>query len=214
MASVLAGRPEITVGDLAERFGPIPLSRIVRNPLPGTATERDVLAIYERDKKLCELVDGILVEKPMGYEESVIAAEIIRRIGNFVRRRKLGIVAGEAGMLKLARGLIRIPDVSYVSYSRLPGRKRPRQPIPRLAPNLAIEVLSESNTAREMQEKLVEYFGAGVELVWFVDVQNQSIEVFKAPNSSVVFRSTQIVTGGAVLRGFRLKVGELFKEME
>src|SRR6516164_9072280 len=110
MASVLAGRPEITVGDLAERFGPIPLSRIVRNPLPGTATERDVLAIYERDKKLCELVAGILVEKPMGYEESVIAAEIIRRIGNFVRQRKLGIVAGEAGMLKLARGLIRIPD--------------------------------------------------------------------------------------------------------
>lgn len=214
MASAITGRPEITIGDVADRFGPIPLSRIVLDPPPGTATERDVLAIYERDKRLCELVDGILVEKPMGYEESVIAAEIIRRIGNFIRRRKLGIVAGEAGMLKLARGLVRIPDVSYVSYSRLPGKRRPRQPIPRLAPNLAIEVLSESNTPREMQAKLVEYFDAGVELVWFVDVRHQSVEVFTAPDSSVVFRAAQVITGGTALPGFRLKVCELFQERE
>ena len=54
-----------------------------------------MLAIRARDRHLCELIDGILVEKPMGFEESVIAAEIIRLLGNFVAKRKLGIVAGD-----------------------------------------------------------------------------------------------------------------------
>jgi hypothetical protein len=151
---------EFTVADLAERFVAIPLWRIRRDPAPGSATERNLLAIHARAKRLCELVDGILVEKPTGYEESVIAIEIARRLGNFVAKHKLGLVAGEGGMLKLARGLVRIPDVSFVATARLPGGKVPRQPIPRLAPNLAIEVLNTSNTSREMQRKLVDYFDA------------------------------------------------------
>src|SRR5262245_1354591 len=167
---------DFTVADLAERFGPIPLWRIRRDPVPGSATERDLLAIHAREKRLCELVDGILVEKPMGFEESVIAIEIARRLGNYVAKNKLGLVAGEGGMLKRARGLVRIPDVSVVSTARLPGGKVPRQPIPRLAPNLAIEVLSASNTTREMQRKLVDYFDAGVELVWFVDAKARRIK--------------------------------------
>jgi len=202
--------PEI----IARRFGPIPPWRVRSDPAPGTATERDVLRVHAREKRLCELVDGILVEKAMGYEESLVAMQISHRLMSFLSRRKLGIVAGEAGMLKLARGLVRIPDVSYVSYSKLPGGKAPRQPIPRLAPNLAVEVLSQSNTRREMKEKLVEYFDAGVEIVWLVDVRKRAVEVFTSPNKSVVLRSGQILTGGTVLPGFRLKVRDLFEQLD
>src|ERR1700694_2496624 len=120
---------EFTVADLAEMFGPMPDRRIRRDPPPGLATERDVLAIHAREKRLYELADGILVEKAMGYEESLIAAEIIRFLLNFVARRKLGFVTGEGGMHKLARGLVRIPDVAFVSSSRLPDGKPPREPI-------------------------------------------------------------------------------------
>lgn len=202
--------PEI----IGRRFGPIPPWRVRSEPPPGMATERDVLRIHAREKRLCELVDGILVEKAKGYEESLVAMQISHCLLSFLSRRKLGIVAGEAGMLKLARGLVRIPDVSYVSYDRLPGRKAPRQPIPRLAPNLAVEVLSQSNTRREMEEKLVDYFDAGVELVWLVDVRKRTVEVFTSPGDSKVIESDQTLTGGAVLPGLRLKVRDLFEQLD
>jgi Uma2 family endonuclease len=180
MATVVH-EPKSIVRAIAERFGRIPRWRIRTDVLQGLARERDVLAVHSREKRLCELVDGFLVEKPMGYEESLIAAEIIRLLGNFVTRRKLGIVAGEGGMLKLAVGLVRIPDVSFVSRSQLPAGKPPRHPIPRLVPDLAVEVLSTSNTRREMIRKRAEYFDAGVELVWMVDPKSRSVEVYTAP---------------------------------
>jgi Uma2 family endonuclease len=178
------------------------------------ATERNLLAIHAREKRLCELVDGILVEKPMRYEESVIAIEIARRLGNYVAKHKPGLVAGEGGMLRLARGLVRIPDVSFVSAARLPGGRVPRQPIPKLAPNLAIEVLSASNTTREMERKLVDYFGAGVELVWFVDAKERRIEAFTAPDSSTVYDVGQTLTGAPVLPRFKLKLRDLFATLD
>jgi Uma2 family endonuclease len=205
---------ELTVADLSQLFGPMPDRRIVRNPPPGTATERDVLAIHARDKRLCELVDGILVEKSMGYEESLIAVEIIRFLANFVAERKLGYVTGEGGMVKLAKGLVRIPDVAFVATKQLPGGKPPRRPIPNLSPNLAVEVLSKSNTAEEMERKLDDYFEAGVELVWFVNPRARTVEVFTAPDTSTLLKAGQTLTGGAVVPGFKLRLRDLFAVLD
>jgi len=211
MSTVIRDKPiRFTKADLASRLGLIPDWRIRRDIALGTATERDVLAIHAREKHLCELIDGILVEKPMRYEESLIAIEIARLLGNWVRKRKLGLVAGEGGMLKLARGLVRIPDVSFVSYDRLPGRRSPGRPIPNLAPNLAVEVLSESNTGSEMERKLVNYFNAGVELVWLVDPKTRTATVYTSPSESTLVLSNQSLTGGMVLPGFKLKLKTLF----
>src|SRR5262249_17807448 len=149
-----------TIGELLKRLGNIPASRVLLHPTPGTATEKDVLKILDGNKRLCELVEGTLVEKAMGYEESQIAVTIIL---------PLGTVTGEAGTIKLFAGLVLTPDVAFISWDRLPGRKRPKEPIPLLAPDLVVEVLSKSNTRAEMKRKLGEYFGAGVLLVWLVD---------------------------------------------
>ena len=213
MATVVR-ESEMTIADLAARFGPMPAWRIRHDPVPGTASEHDVVTIQRREKRLCELVDGILVEKTLGYEESLIAAEIIRLLGNFVDRHRLGLVAGEGGMLKLAKGLVRIPDVSFIATDRLPGGKSPRQPIPRLVPNLAVEVLSMSNTTREMERKLVDYFDTGVELVWFVDSRTRTIEAFTAIDKSVLYASAQTLTGAPVLPRFRLKLHNLFAKLD
>ncbi len=205
---------ELTVADLLRMFGPMPDRRIIRDPPPGSATERDVLQIHARDKRLCELVNGILVEKPMGYEESLIAVEIIRFLANFVAERKLGYVTGEGGMVKLAKGLVRIPDVAFVSTKRLPGGKPPRRPIPKLAPNLAVEVLSESNTAEEMERKLDDYFEADVELVWFVEPRARTVEVYTAPDARTLLKVGQTLTGGTVVPGFKLKLRDLFAVLD
>src|SRR5262249_4647332 len=157
-----------TLADLRQRLGGIPLDRIWFHPAPGTATERDVVEAEARENRLCELVDGTLVEKAMGFEESRIAGELLYLIKNYLRQNDLGVCVGAGGMIRIAPGLVRIPDLSFISWERLPGRESPRVPIPDLAPDLAVEVLREGNTKPEMSRKVREYFDAGINLVWLI----------------------------------------------
>ena len=62
-------------------------------------------------------------------------------------------------MVRLAPGLVRIPDLAFISWQRLPERRVPTDPIPGLVPDLVVEVLSDGNTAAEMDRKRREYFG-------------------------------------------------------
>jgi Uma2 family endonuclease len=204
----------VTIADLLTRLGNIPASRVRLYPAPGTATEKDVLKVLDRENRPCELVDGTLVEKPMGYEESEIAATIIIFLGSFVRRHKLGIVTGPDGTIRLFRGLVRIPDVAFASWDSFPGRKRPRAPIPQLAPDLVVEVMSKRNTKGEMSRKLREYFEAGVRLVWMVDPKKKTVRAHTAVDRSVLLTEDQSLDGGAVLPGFILPLTELFVKPE
>ncbi len=202
---------DLTAADLVEKFGPISLRRIVLDPRPGDATEEDLIEHLRRTGRACELVDGILVEKDVSWDESTIAAELIRLIGNFVRERRLGgKVAGEQGMVNLPVGRVRAPDVAYVSRARLGVGRRP--PIPSLVPELVVEVLSPSNTPREMDEKLDDYFESGVELVWYVDGRSRTVRAYTARDAAVTLTEAELLEGGKVLPGFSVKVGDLFSE--
>ncbi len=203
-----------TLADFLHQLGDIPSHRVRFHPLPGTATERDVIAIEARENLLCELVDNALVEKPMGFRESCLASALIALLWAFVQPHNLGFVTGEAGMMRLAPGLVRIPDVAFVSWERLPGRRMPTEPIPNLAPDLAVEVLSESNTAAEMARKCREYFAAGGLLVWLVDPKLRTVDIYTAPDQSVRLQETQTLTGGTVLPGFTLALQDFFAELD
>src|SRR5438270_12331972 len=74
----------LTMADVIARVGDIPLDRILNHPEPGTATEQDVLDLDDHQDILCELIDGILVRKPVGYEESRIAAALIKFLGIYL----------------------------------------------------------------------------------------------------------------------------------
>jgi Uma2 family endonuclease len=200
----------VTVADLLKRLGNIPPERVRLYPAPGTATEEDVIRVLDREKRPCELVEGTLVEKPMGTEESIIAGLILTYLNNFVRPRKLGVVTGEAGTLKLFPGMVRIPDVAFISWDRLPGRKRPTVPIPLVAPDLAVEVLSASNTKLEIDRKLREYFSAGVRMVWVVDPKKRIAQIYTSARRSKRITEKQSLDGGSVLPGFVLPLKELF----
>jgi Uma2 family endonuclease len=202
-----------TIADLLEHFGHIPPARIRLHPAPGTATERDVRALQAKEDRLYELVDGVLVEKAMGIRESCLAAVIIRLLGDFVDRLDLGLVTAPDGTLRLAPGLVRIPDVAFVSWQRLPSRHYPDEPIPDLVPDLAVEVLSEGNTAAEIARKIREYFFAGVRLVWIIDPANRSVLVYTAPDQVVRLDERQTLEGGEILPGFRLPLTQLFARL-
>ena len=84
------GSTALTVADLLERFGPIAHLRIRQVPPPGTATEQDVVDIHDREDRLYELVDGVLVEKAMGLSESILAVALAAFLRDFVKARRLG----------------------------------------------------------------------------------------------------------------------------
>ena len=203
-----------TLADLLQYLGGIAPDRVRFRPPPGTATEEDVLAIHTREGRLYELIDGVLVEKAVGLRESYLASVLITILWSFVRPRNLGIVTGEAGTMRLAFGLVRIPDVAFISWQRLSGRRIPTEPIPALAPDLAVEILSSSNTPGEMARKRQEYFAAGVQVVWQVDPNARTVEVYTTPEQSTVLRETQILAGGTALPGFVLPLHELFAELD
>jgi Uma2 family endonuclease len=206
--AVLAPPVIDTVAELIEALGDISPERIRMRPAPGTATDDDVLAAHARDKRLCELVDGVLVEKPMGFDESRLAAAVIHAVGGFLQDHDLGTVAGADGMMRLMPGLVRIPDVSFVRWERLPEQYGQILPI---SPDLAVEVLSPSNTPKEMERKLHEYFEAGTRLVWYFDPKARTVTVYTSPDQLTILDEHQTLDGGEVLPGLVLSLRDLFE---
>ena len=109
--------------------------------------------------------------------------------------------------MRLWAGMVRIPDVSFVRWDRLPEQYGP---IPPIAPDLAIEVLSESNTPKEMDRKLKEYFAAGTQLVWYFDPKARTVTVYTSPDQYTVMDDSQTLDGGDVLPGLEVPLRELF----
>jgi Uma2 family endonuclease len=206
--------PIKTLADLLHRLGDVPLDRILFHPAPGMATIQDVITVQEQEGKLCELVEGVLLEKVMGWNESSFAGFLVGLLNAFVIPRNLGIVTGPDGTVELMPNLVRIPDVAFTRWDRLPGRRRPTSPVPRLAPNLAVEVLSRSNTPAEMAAKRQDYFAAGVEVVWEIDPVARTVVVYTSVTQSTTLGAMDTLDGGVALPGFTLPLQDLFGELD
>jgi len=203
-----------TVAELVSRVGDVPGSRIRLSPSPGSATEIDLIDVCEKEKRLCELVDGTLVEKAMGAIESYLAMVLSEYLSRFVRENDLGILLGEAGMLRFSAKRIYLPDISFISWAQNPMRELQKQPVADLHPDLAVEVLSPSNTPREMKQKRDDYFVWGTRLVWQLDPSTESMEVFTAPEESLIVEISGTLDGGDVLPGFSLPMAKLFENTD
>lgn len=203
-----------SLAELLHELGDVAASRIRRYPPPGTATVEDVERIQAQEGRLFELVDGVLVEKAMGYRESVLGMAIGYFLKGYVLHSRLGFVAGEAGLVQLIPKLVRGPDVSVILASRLPGGKLPTEAVPLLVPDIVVEVMSKSNTRREMERKLGEYLSAGVRLVWYVYPDERIVDVYAGSTDARRLTAADVLDGGEVLPGFTLKLAELFAELE
>ncbi|MDB5312142.1 MAG: hypothetical protein JWO38_6344 [Gemmataceae bacterium] len=203
--------PVKTIGDLLRRLGDIPPDRVRFSPVPGTATVDDLL---KPENAGCELVDETLVEKPVGVRESAIAFFLGQLLGPFVRKHNLGILTGADGTWAILSGLVRLPDVAFVSWNRLPGGRYPDEPVPNVVPDLAVEVLSNGNTPGEMTRKRAEYFRAGVRLVWEIDPRARAVRVYSAPDRHQDLTAADTLVGDSVLPGFALPLQQLFAELD
>ncbi len=203
-----------TIADLLHRLGGIPASRVRLIPTPGTATEKDVIAVHDRTNRLCELVDGVLVEKVMGFDESIYTRLLAGALLKYLERHDLGKLVDADGMVRLFPGLVRIADVAFISWKRFPKKTRKRGEIPTVAPDLVVEVLSKGNTRREMKRKLDEYFRAGVLMVWYVDPKRRTVTVFTDRGHSILLEEDDQLEGGDILPGFTISIKDWFAEAE
>lgn len=199
-----------TAADLFERFGPIPLDRIRTDPPPGLATLNDAIAFNESKRGLCEFVDGVLVEKTVGAYESYLAMEIAFVIRQFLVEHNLGVVLVTDGSYRFVSGRMRMPDVSFISWQRMGDYDLRSQAVVPFAPDLAVEVLSPSNTERELEDQLEDYFTDQVHLVWVVDPQRREVSVYVSQTQPTVLGESDRLEGGDVLPGFALSLENLF----
>jgi Uma2 family endonuclease len=200
-----------TLADLLDRLGNVPLERIRLHPFPGTGTVDDVIRLCDREpRKLCELVDGVLVEKVMGHQESRLAAWLIFVLQTYLNEFDLGIVSGADGPHQILFDQVRFPDVAFIPYDRIPEGADPATPVPTWIPALAVEVLSPGNTRKEMDRKLRDYFEAGVEIVWYVEPSDRTVRVYHSPDAVVELNESDDLVGEHLLPGFRLSIREWF----
>lgn len=202
-----------SLDDILAALDRIPARRIRTHPAPGTATEADWLKLHDASDRLYELIEGTLVEKPMGAGESYLATEIIFWLRTYLQQNNLGAVLGADGGMRLMPDLIRIPDVSFIRWERFPEPgKVPVVPVLDLAPDLAVEIISPSNRRGELQRKLRDYFNAQVHSVWFVDPATRTVRVYPDGNTFQLFSGTDVVAD-ALLPGFELPLATLFANL-
>jgi Uma2 family endonuclease len=203
-----------SLADLQQHLGGVPLERIRLYPPPGLATEEDALWLDDHQDRLFELVDGILVEKTVSSYESQLALILGYFLHQYLESHPLGIATGPDGQLWILPSRMRIPDVSFIRWDRFPGGKLPDDSVYKMAPDLAVEILSEGNPRKEMELKLDEYFQAGVRLVWYINPRTKTAELYTSRNQCTTISETGILEGGEVLPGFQLRLGELFERAQ
>ena len=202
-----------TLSDILNDLGGISLERIRMDPQPGMATIEDLRRLNGQGG-MFELVDATLVEKTMGWRESLIAVVLCRLLSDFTTSHNLGLVSGPDGFMRILKSQVRGPDVAFVSWDRLPNGAVPQEAVPEIVPDLAIEVLSDGNTYGEMSRKRREYFHAGVRQVWMVDPSERTVAVYTDITKYDLFDEDAMLSGGDILPGLQISLKEVFGELD
>ena len=150
----------------------------------------------------------------MGAFESCLANDILLILGTYGKTKGLGRAVCEVlFLLNAIPGLKLRPDVAFVSYQRWPRQRRvPRRDAWDVVPELAVEVISPSNTAEEILVKIREYFQAGCLRVWVVYPVEKQVYVYQSPTQVRILTLKDELEGEDFLPGFRLPLADLFEE--
>ena len=148
----------------------------------------------------------------MGFEESSLAVWLGHLLLTGIGDQDLGKLSGESGMMRLASGLVRAPDLAFTRWSKFPAGERSAGRIADLVPDLAVKILSASNAPGEIRRKLGEYFSAGTEIVWIVDPARRVVVVHTAPATCTILTEADTLDGAGVLPGVHFPVSRVFQK--
>ena len=177
-----------------------------------TLVTADELLQMPDDGKRYELIEGELIEMaPAGLRHGEIAATIALLIGNHVRENDHGsvFVADPGFFLKRDPDTVRAPDVAFIVKNSLSPEGAPAG-FSDTIPDLVVEVVSPSDRANQVQEKIEQWIGHGVKLVWVAYPECRSIMVYSSLSEAHVLHEGETLTGDPVLPGFSCPVAEIF----
>jgi Uma2 family endonuclease len=155
-----------------------------------------------------ELVDGeIIVMSPSGYESEEVATNFSVELGSWVRPRQLGRVTGSSAGFILPNTNTRAPDVSFVRAERL---KRSPRSFAQLAPDLAVEVKSPSDSLTKLREKIQDFLKAGTQVGILIDPESKTVEIYRQGEDVVILGDRDLLTLPDLLPGWQVAVADLW----
>jgi Uma2 family endonuclease len=180
--------------------------------MTAATVDRPIELSPEDDDSLYEIIDGLRVEKSMGIRQILLANRLAIFINQMAFAPRLGIAVIEALFdLGIPGAPEYRPHMAFVSEGRWPrDRSVPSTNAWAVVPDLAVEVVSPSNTADEVQAKVDIYLKAGVRLVWVVYLKSACVHVHDGSSTIRIVRPGGELEGEAILPGFRLPLESLF----
>lgn len=176
-----------------------------------TYSPSELLTMPDGDRY--ELVDGQLVERNMSVWSSYVARRILEFLVDFCKTQP-GWVFGEGTSYQCFPddpNKVRKADASYIRLSRLTVEQAQQPGHLRIAPDLALEVISPNDLAYDTDHKVMEYRSAGVPLAWVVNPDARTVEVHRTEGTSIILHKEDELSGDEILPGFRCRIAELFQ---
>jgi Uma2 family endonuclease len=181
---------------------------------PKVWTEAEIEALPD-DGYNHEIVNGELVMSPKNnWFHGEVCIRLSTALKLFADQNRFGAVWDSSTGFWMENLNCRAPDISFVRKERLHGLKRREARFFQGAPDLAVEILSPSNTRREVDERLRDFFSSGAQLAWVIDPDRELVEVCHSPTQRRLIGPGAMLDGGQVLPGFQYPVADLFKEWE
>jgi Uma2 family endonuclease len=196
--------------DLIAKLGGIPVERIRLNPPPGTATEADLLRRMQGpDAWISELIDGVVVDKALSIHKSARAGRLLWGIGNHVHANDLGVMPGGRVPFRFPPGRVRIPDLCYIPWERIPGEEVPDEEVSGLVPDLTADMFGPGNTEAEIELKVGDYFAAGVRLAWVIDYERERARLISRSGRVREIGRDESLDGEDVLPGLAIPLSDV-----
>lgn len=178
-----------------------------------TWTEKMIMSLPKNGNKY-ELINGEFIMGPAGFKHEVIGANILFALKKFVSEHKLGIVCGSSAGYWMKSGNLRSPDVSFIGKERLQKFEELPEGFFQGSPDLAVEILSPSDTIEGIHGKITEYFENDTKLVWIVNPKERTILIYRfLSHPDKLLTDKDVLDGGEVLKNFSLPVAEIFVEL-
>lgn len=177
-------------------------------------TDAEFMAL-NRDGHRYEIVNGELIDMGnSGAKHGYVCSVLMILLGGYVHIQKLGAMFDSSTAFKMKSGNKRSPDVSFMAKERLQGLDELPDGFLEGAPDLAVEILSPSNTVEEIHNKLVEYFDNGSRLVWVINPKEKYVLVYRSSQEpDRLLKSIDSLDGEEIVPGFSLAIAELFQKL-
>lgn len=177
-------------------------------------TDAEFMAL-NRDGHRYEIVNGELIDMGnSGAKHGYIAVILSAALFNCVSTQKLGAMFDSSTAFKMKSGNKRSPDISFMAKERLQGLDDLPDGFLEGAPDLAVEILSPSNTVEEIDQKLVEYFDNGSRLVWVIHPRQKYVLVYRnSQEPDRLLKSNDSLDGEEIVPDFTLPIADLFQKL-